>query len=399
MLYLGQFISFFGTMITGVAVPYQIYHLTHSIFMVGFLSFLQLLPLLVTAMIGGVFADRYHRRLLLLVSEILLAVGCLLLAFNSLFIPSTWIIFVAAILMSAITGLHRPALDSIVQQLVQKEDYPEVGALSSLKYSIGMIAGPAIGGLIIANFGIVITYLVDLLTFVFSLGALLLMTHIPKPKSTFDQSTFESLKSGFNYAVSKQELMGTYFVDFVAMIFGMPMALFPAIAQAHGGARVLGFLYSAPAVGALLVSLFSGWIKHISRHGLAVAISAGLWGVAIIFFGLATNLWVGLFFLMLAGAFDAVSGMFRSIMWNNIIPNKFRGRLAGIEMISYLSGPKLGDTEASLVAAVFGISVSIVSGGILCVIGVAVLCSFFPKFISYRFKPEEKIIPTLLKGD
>ena len=160
--------------------------------------------------------------------------------------------------------------------------------------------------------------------------------------------------------------------------------LFPAIAQSYGGAKALGLLYSAPAVGALVVSLLSGSAGRVKRHGAAIAISAVLWGVAIIGFGLSSNFMLALFFLALAGGFDAISGIFRGIMWNETIPNKLRGRMAGIEMISYLSGPRLGDTEASMVAAAFGITTSIVSGGALCVIGVAVCCAFFPKFWRYH---------------
>jgi MFS family permease len=384
-LYAGQFISFFGTMITSVALPYQIYMQTHSILMVGLLSLVQLVPLLFTALVGGVFADRYHRRKLLLISELVLAMGCLLLALNAGFAsPQIWLIFVTAALMSAFNGLHRPALESIVQQIVPRADFPAVSSLGSLKYSIGMIAGPAIGGLLVAHTGLVATYLVDLATFAVSLGALLMMSHIPKPEVEVDEPVLTSLKKGVQYAFSRQELVGTYVVDFVAMIFGMPMALFPAIALSYGGPKALGLLYSAPAVGALVVSLLSGWAAHVKRHGMAIAISAILWGVAIIGFGLATNFNLALFFLALAGGFDAISGVFRGIMWNQTIPNKLRGRMAGIEMISYLSGPKLGDTEASMVAAAFGITASIVSGGVLCVVGVIVCCAFLPKFRQYH---------------
>lgn len=394
-LFIGQFVSLMGTMITGVALPYQIYMQTHSTLMVGLLSLFQLLPLLFTALIGGVFADRYHRRMLLLLAESVLAIGSLLLALNAgAATSSIWVLFIVASLMSAFNGLHRPALESIVQQIVAKEDFATVGSLATVKGSICMIAGPAIGGLIIANKGIVVTYWVDVASFVISLTALLLMTHIPKPETVHDDSTWSSLKSGFRYAFSRQELVGTYVVDFIAMIFGMPTALFPAIALAFDGVKVLGvvcsapavvgILYSAPAVGALLISFFSGWTRHIKRHGLAIAIAATLWGVAIIFFGLASNFIWALFFLMLAGAFDGISGIFRSVMWNETIPNVLRGRLAGIEMISYLSGPRLGDTEAGLVAAAFGITTSIVSGGVLCVLGVGVCCYFLPKFWRYH---------------
>jgi len=385
LLYFGQFVSFFGTMITSVALPYQIYMQTHSTLMVGLLSLVQLLPLLVTALIGGVFADRYHRRVLLLVSESVLCVGSLLLALNaSLAQPHIWVMFVVSSLMSAFNGLHRPALESIVQQIVDKNDYAVVSALSNMKYNIGAIAGPALGGVLIASSGLVVTYMADVFTFVASLMALILMTNIPKPEAVSDDSTWAALMQGFRYAVSRQELIGTYVVDFIAMIFGMPTALFPTIALSFGGAKVLGLLYLAPAVGALVISFYGGWATHFKRHGIAIAVAAAFWGVAIIGFGVASNFWIAWFFLILAGAFDGISGIFRMTMWNQTIPNNLRGRLAGIEMISYLSGPRLGDTEAGLVAAAFGVTASIVSGGVLCVAGVAVCCWFLPKFCSYH---------------
>lgn len=384
-LFIGQCVSLMGTMIVSVALPYQIYTLTHSTLMVGILSLCQLGPLLFTALLGGAFADRYHRRLLLLLSEALLACCSLVLAYNAAQGESLIVIFLIAMVGSAITGLHRPALDSIVQQIVAKEDFPAVGSLASIKASFCMIAGPALGGLLVAHSGLVVTYLVDVSSFVISLCALLAMTGIPKPlASEVDESTFTAIKSGFRYAFSRQELIGTYLVDFVAMIFGMPTALFPALALKFGGATSLGLLYSAPAMGALVVAFFSGWARHIKRHGAAIAVSAALWGVAMIGFGLSQPLWLALLFLAIAGGFDAISGIYRSIMWNETIPNQLRGRLAGIEMISYLSGPRMGDAEAGLVASLIGVEAAIVSGGVLCVIGVAICCWSLPIFWRYR---------------
>ncbi|HAT8831825.1 TPA: MFS transporter [Legionella pneumophila] len=387
LLYLGQFISFIGTMITSVALPYQIYHLTESTMMVGLLSLAQLLPLLITALLGGVFADRYSRRGLLIISELLLAVGCLFLAFNSKLVnPSVSLIFIIASLMSAITGLHRPAFDSVIQQIVKPEDYKKVGALGSFKFSFCMIIGPAAAGLIIAQYGIVITYLIDLLTFIISLLNLSLMHTIPKPLAKEHPSIIVSLKEGIGFALGRQELMGSYFVDFFAMVFAMPNALLPAIAQQFGGAKTLGLLYAAPAIGSLIISFVSGWTAKITHDGKAIAIAAALWGAAIIGFGLTTSLWLSLFFLALAGAFDAISGIFRSSLWNHTIPQELRGRLSGIEMISYLSGPRLGDTRAGFVAAGLGIPAALISGGILCIIGVTVCCYALPKFWNYHPK-------------
>jgi MFS family permease len=385
LLYIGQFASFIGNMVTGVVLPYQIYQQTHSTLRVGLLGLFQLLPLLITALIGGVMADRYSRRKLLLVTEVLLALGCLLLIWNAtLATPQIFLTFLIATCISAVTGFHRPALDSIAQQIVDKKDFPSLGVLNSFKFSFGMIAGPAIGGLMVAHYGVAKTLTFDFCTFLISLVALLRMTVIPNPPAKAEFSTWRSLKEGFQYAISRQELVGSYVIDFMAMIFGMPNALFPAIAENYGGARALGMLYAAPAVGALIISLWSGWAKRIKRYGAGIAISACIWGVAIILFGLAPSLWLALFFMSVAGAADAVSGVFRGTLWNETIANHYRGRLAGIEMISYLSGPRLGDTEAGLVAALFGVTTSVVSGGVLCILSVALCTYYLPKFWRYR---------------
>lgn len=387
-LFLGQFISYIGTAITSVALPYQIYMETHSTLMVGLLSLAQLIPLVFTALMGGVFADRYHRRVLLLSAEAMLALGAVLLALNASSTNThTWVIFVVAAVMSAFNGLHRPALDSLVQQIVKKADFPTVSAVGMFKFSVCMIGGPAVGGLMIAHFGLVTTYLLDFGSFILSLTAIFCMRGIPKPAGVADVSALAAMKQGWQYALSRQELIGTYVVDFVAMIFGMPSALFPAIAHSLGGVKVLGLLYAAPAVGALLVSLLSGWSRDIKRHGRAIVIAAGLWGAAIIIFGIFTHfmmLFPALCFLALAGMFDAVSGIFRGILWNETIPNHLRGRMSSIEMISYLSGPKMGDTEAGLVAAVFGVTTSVISGGVLCVIGVMAVAWWLPVFWGYE---------------
>ena len=387
LLYIGQFISFIGTMITSVALPYQIYHITQSTLMVGLLSFAQLIPLLITALIGGVFADRYNRQALLIVSESLLVIGCLFLALNSYSSsPSLVAIFIIALVMSAITGLHRPAYESITQQLVEPKDYKNVGALASFKYSFCMIIGPSIAGVIISQYGMVVTYAIDLVSFFVSIVTLVLIHHHPKPAAKEHLSIVSSLKQGISFAFSRQELIGSYFVDFIAMIFAMPTALFPAMAQSYGGPEALGLLYAAPAIGALLISFVSGWTSRIKSDGKAITIAALLWGLSIIGLGLSQSLVLAVFFLALSGIFDTISGIFRMTLWNNTIPTEFRGRLAGIEMISYLSGPKLGDTRAGLIASSLGITTALISGGICCIIGVSLCCYSLPKFWNYRSK-------------
>ena len=388
LLYLGQFISLLGSMITSVALPWQVYQLTHSSLVVGLLSLVQLVPLLFTALLGGVFADRHNRRVLVILSELLLMIGCGVLIWNAYQpLPNLVIIFVISAVMSAIVGLHRPAFEGMTQQLVRPENYKSVGALASFKFSICMIVGPAIGGMLIAKYGIALTYCIDLGTFLLSL----LMLGFMKPLKTVaplqTSSVFRSLHEGLGFAIGRQELLGSYLVDFIAMIFAIPNALFPAIAHSLGGAKTLGLLYAAPAVGSLVISFFSGWTDRCRYDGRAIAIAATLWGFVMIGFGLSTQVTMALFFLMLSGAFDAVSGIFRSTLWNHVIPHNFRGRLAGIEMISYLGGPRLGDLRAGIVATGFGISTAIISGGLLCIVGVAVCCLLMPKYWNYETTP------------
>jgi len=208
------------------------------------------------------------------------------------------------------------------------------------------------------------------------------MRSIP-PRDDAEAPTWRSIVEGFRYARSRQELIGTYVVDFVAMVFGMPLALFPALAADRLGAAALGPLYAAPAVGALLASLTSRWTPRVHRHGFAVMVAATVWGVAIVGFGFSPSLWPALACLAIAGGADAVSGIFRMTMWNQTIPDALRGRLAGIEMVSYMSGPLLGHAEAGAVAALAGVQVSIVSGGLLCVVGVVACGLALPRFRRY----------------
>ena len=205
-----------------------------------------------------------------------------------------------------------------------------------------------------------------------------------------DALSWQSVKEGMRYAASRQELIGTYLVDMNAMFFGMPLALFPAIAAGYGGAGVLGLLYAAPAAGAIVVALTSGWTSRVHRHGRAVVYAAAAWGVAIVGFGLVDALVPALALLALAGGMDAISGVFRSAMWNETIPDRLRGRLAGIELISFASGPTLGTAEAGVVAALAGVRASVVSGGLACVAGCGVLAFALPRFWAYdsRDSPE-----------
>jgi len=384
-LFAAQFVSFLGTMVTYVALPYQMFHLTGSSLKVGLLGLAELLPLLVTAFLGGALADTVDRRRLILATEVGLALGSGALALTALAgKPPVWALYAIAAGMSALNGLQRPSLDALAPRLVEPDEMPALASLAVFRGSVVMIAGPALGGALIAATGLSSAYWFDVLTYVFSFLAIrAIRAELPRETGAREGPSLRSVLDGFHYARGRQELIGTYVVDFVAMVFGMPLALFPAIATALGGPRALGFLYATPAVGALVASLTSRWTPRVHRHGLAVMLAATVWGLAIVGFGLAGNLALSVLFLALAGGADAVSGMFRMTLWNQTIPDSFRGRLAGIEMISYMSGPLLGNVEAGLIAAAFNVKVSVISGGVLCVIGVLLCALLLPRFVSY----------------
>jgi MFS family permease len=315
-------------------------------------------------------------------TEAALAIGSIVLIINALLPqPHVWVLFACASLFAALTALQRPSLEALIPRIVKPEQMPAVAALQAFRGSLAMIVGPALGGVLVVTFGPAFAFSVDLFTFIVSLIALSLMQAIPPPPEA-DRPGIKSIIEGLRYARSRQELLGTYLVDMNAMFFGIPMALFPAIAESYGGTSI-GFLYAAPAAGALVVSLTLGWTKRVHRHGLAVGIAATCWGFAIIAFGFAGRLWLALLCLAIAGASDMISGVFRMIIWNQTIPDHLRGRLAGIELISYHTGPMLGNAESGIVASLFSIRTSVVSGGILCVLGTGLLLLGLPKFRTY----------------
>jgi len=295
LLFISRFVSFFGSMVSSVAFPYQVYQLTHSVLLVGVLGVLEFAAILVFAFLGGALADARDRRSMVLASEAAL-MGCsLLLAGNAaLPNPQVWLLFLVATAWGVLDAIQRPSLDALLPRLVERDELAAAAALGSLRGTLGMILGPALGGVLIAVSGLTVTYLFDVASFVVGLACLWLMRAVPPPADA-ERPSLRRVVEGLRYARSRQELIGTYMVDIVAMFFGMPFALFPAIAQGLGGARVLGLLYTAPAVGSFLFSATSGWTNRVHRHGMGVIVAATIWGLAIIGFGLAPGLWPALF--------------------------------------------------------------------------------------------------------
>ncbi len=384
-LYTAQMISYLGSMMTYMAVPYQIYELTKSSFWVGILGTMQLLPLLIFGLIGGVYADRFERKKILISAELYLALAALGLFINAyLASPSVVALFILSITMSAVNGFHRPAMEALTPQIVDRDDLLQVGTLNSFKFGFCAIAGPALSGLLIAIYGVKISYILDFLTFAISIYLLRQVTTKPHLPTQIVTSTVSSIKDGFKYAISRSELVGTYVVDILAMIFAMPMALYPAMAAGWGGASAAGWLYSAIPAGSLAISIFSGWTHKVDRKGKAVVLAAIGWGFAIIALAFANNLYLAFMCLFLAGVLDMTSGIFRGAIWNETIPQDRRGRLASIEMLSYMSGPMLGNARAGFVASQTSNYFSILSGGIICVIACSACVWMLPSFWKYK---------------
>ena len=383
LLFVGQLVSFFGTQVTEVAIPFQVFQLTHSPFALGLVGLVQLGPVLGFAFLGGLLADARDRRAMVLVTELAFTTMSALLLVNALLPrPQLAAIYVIAALQAGLFALQRPSLDAMLPRLVPAEELTAAGALAHLRSGTGFVLGPAFAGALIALAGLPAAYAVDVLTFGFSLLALWLMRAMP-PALQAERPSLRRLREGLAHAWSRPELLGSYLVDMVAMLFGFPIALLPAVAAGFGGAGALGLLFAAPAVGALLASATSGWTSRIHRHGWGVILAAIGWGLGIAAFGFAGSLPTALVCLALAGGADSISGIFRGAIWNRTIPDALRGRLAAIELVSYSSGPLLGDFEAGVVATLFSVRVSIVSGGLLCVVGCALCALLLPAFRAY----------------
>ena len=382
LLFIGGGVSFAGSMLTFVAIPYQTYRLTHSSLVVGLLSLAELAALLLTGVAGGVLADALDRRLLLRATEAAMLGSTLLLLVNSLVgQPRLWVLFAVSFLLAAADGIQRPSLDSLVPRLVPPEQVAATSALMAMRTQFGMIVAPALSGVLIAVSGVAAAYAIDAGTFAFSLVCLWMMGAAPPAAGA--ELSLKAVRDGLRYAVSRKDLLGSYLVDINAMVFGFPNALYPQLAGRLGGASVLGLLYAAPAVGSALVTLTSGWTRRVRRHGWMIAIGAVVWGLGIVVLGLSSLAWEALVALAAAGAGDMVSGLGRMTMWNESIPDALRGRLAGIELLSYSSGPTLGNVESGLVEALAGLRTAIVSGGVLCVVGTGAVLVALPAFRNY----------------
>ncbi|MFF4831399.1 MFS transporter [Streptomyces sp. NPDC001315] len=388
-LWLSGLISNFGSFLTFVALPVQLKDLTGSAAAVGAIGAVELVPLIVFGLYGGALADALDKRKLIVWTEAGQGLLSAALLLNALLPePAVWPLYLVAALSSALVSVQRPALDSLWPRIVAHDDLPAAASLNSFRWTVGGVAGPALAGVVVAYAGLGSAYAADLVTFVVSV--LLVVRIAPSPAS--HEAAGPSLKSiveGARYAWSRKELLGTYAVDLAAMFLAMPLAVLPFLADELDAEWSLGLMYATIPAGSLLVSLTSGWTSRIHRHGRMVVLSAALWGLAIAAAGVVGNVWLVLLFLTVAGGCDMVSGIFRGAMWNQTIPDGLRGRLAGIELLSYSVGPTLGQVRTGGVAAWLGVRTSVWSGGLMCAGAVGLLALCLPKLMTYDVRTNE----------
>ena len=388
-LWAAGLVSYLGSMITYVAIPFQIKELTNSYLAVGIVGAIELVPLIVFGLYGGVLADSVNRKIMVWATEAAaLILVALLLANSALWEPKVWVIYIAAGLFAVVDGLQRPSADAMLPRLVGHQDLPAATALMSLRWQLGLIVGPTVGGIIFTTFSISAGFAVDMATYVVALVFLARVRSMPSSKEA-KKPSLAALFEGVKYAFSRQDLIGTYIIDLAAMTLAMPMALYPFWADQLNAPWALGMFYAAITVGSVLVTVTSGWTTRYRFHGRAVILAAIGWGLAIAVAGLSTSLILVLLFLTIAGAFDMISALFRANIWNQTIPDHFRGRLAGIELLSYSVGPLAGQLRAATIASATTLSFSVTSGGVLCAIVVAFLALFLPKMWKYDVETNE----------
>jgi len=378
----GQVVNGIGNQITRIALPYQVYVLTGSTLAIAALTLFQLIPILLFALGAGSLADSFDRRRLLMLTQLGLAACSLVLVVLALQgDPPIAALFAVAFLAAGLSAVDQPARASAIPRLVPPERLPSAIALNQLNYQMASIVGPAIGGILIATIGLAGAYAVDLVSFIASLAALVAIQPLP-PLGAVTRPGLEAIREGLRFTRRKRAILGSFVIDLNAMIFGMPTSLFPVLALDvfQTGPAGFGLMAAAPAAGAFVGALFSGWVNAVQRTGRAILIAVAAWGLAITAFGLVTvSFPLALLCLAVAGAADVYSAVFRSSLVQLETPDSLRGRVTSVHILVVTSGPRLGDIEAAVVAALTTPQFAVVSGGLLCVAGVGVVARRFPE--------------------
>ena len=387
-LWTGQVVSGMGNQITRLALPFQVYALTGSTLAIAALTVFQLVPILLFALVGGSLADAVDRRRMLIATQLGLALCSLaLVGLAWMGDPPLLALFLIAFISAGLFAIDQPARGASIPRLVPPERLPAALALNQLNFQAASIVGPALAGVLIATVGLVGAYLVDVLSFTATFLALFAIAPIP-PIGDVVRPGLSAIREGLRFTRLHRPILGSFVIDLIAMIFAMPTALFPVLALDvfRVGPIGLGLLASAPAAGALVGAVFSGWVSRVSQVGRAVVLSVIGWGLAITAFGVTAVVAtpaafvVGLVALALAGAADMISAVFRNTIVQLEAPDELRGRVTSIHALVVTAGPRVGDVESALVATLIGPAATVVVGGLLCLVGVAAMGRWLPEF-------------------
>lgn len=390
-LYIAGFITALGSQATYVAVPYQLRLLTHSTLDVGSIGLVELLPMVVFALYGGVLADRLNRRRLIISMEVVLMISTAILFVNALLPhPQAWILYVDAFIASGAASFQRPSVEALNQLFVPHDLQRSASTLANLRMMTASIIGPALAGLAAIALGPASIYLANLVTFSISL-ALLFSLRATAASVPTEDGDVAALRSGLRYVMSRPDIVGTYIIDLLAMFLAFPVIMLPFVAARFHDSYALALLYCGLPAGALIATLTSGWSRHVHRYGRAIVFAAALWGLGIALFGYSSSLWLVFLGLAIGGGADAISGIFRTTMWNESIPPEMRGRMAGVEMISYMLGPTAGQFRAGVMAAWTSLRFSLTFGGLACTGSVATVALALPRLWSFDARSDPHV--------
>ena len=386
-MWFGQLISLLGSNMRLVAVAWQVFEITGSTVAVGLVGLVEVIPLITVSIVGGSYVDTSDRKRIIAVAQVALMLCSGLLAIMSLTgtITLLWI-YVLTGIASAFNAIDRPARSSLLPHVVPEGKLTAAMALRQVLFQTTTIIGPAIGGILVATISVGWVYLIDAISFSAALFVLRWIPSIPVPEAMAG-NRLSAIKEGLSFATRTPVLLSIFVIDLVAMIFGMPRAVFPALAKEtfNMGAEGVGILYAAPAVGALIGALTTGWVSSVRRQGLAVILAVVAWGAAITLAGLSLfSLALTVFFLAAAGAADVVSAVFRGTILLEKTPDALLGRVNALNLMVVTGGPRLGDVEAGLVAGVAGSPASVVIGGVACLVGAGAVAAGFPSLRKYE---------------
>jgi MFS family permease len=385
LLTAGALITGLGTQASLVALPYQVYVITHEPVLVGLLGLVEIGPLVTASLFGGALADRYDRRRLLLLYQLLLvAVAGALAAASFLGTPPIWLLYLLAGALAGAGQLERVTRAAVVPNVVRREYMrPALSNMFGLM-QLTMVIGPGLGGLLIAAFDVQAAYTVDAVSCIGMALAAAALTPQP-PIGAEHEPVLRSIASGLRFVSGERALLGSFSIDLLAMTFGMPRALFPVMALSlyHAGAAGTGALFAAVSAGATIAALTTGWLAHARYLGRIVIGAVTVWGLAVAAAGLMPTLLLAGLLLAVAGAADSVSAVCRSTISQTLTPDHMRGRMSSVFSLVVAGGPRLGDVESGTVASLTSVRVSVVSGGLACVAGVGLIMLIFPELVNY----------------